>query len=181
MIADFVVVPFVSFVSLSLSSLHSLNSLIDLHPVSFSWRSERAQSIENLGKLGNLEKLGRRYRHLSLSSLHSLNSLNSLIKHLRLCTTNLSSKGSRCNARQKKCGWAVLKCTAHSHFLLLAAADAAFSRQIGLTINIHHIGQPTLIGVGDTKILSAILRYSNGDYSLQVEVVAIGLIGCGVE
>ena len=37
MIADFVVVPFVSlvsFVSLSLSSLHSLNSLIDLHPVS---------------------------------------------------------------------------------------------------------------------------------------------------
>ena len=31
---------------------------------------------------------------------------------------------------EKKCGWAVLKRTAHSHFLLLAAANAALSWEI---------------------------------------------------
>ena len=43
---------------------------------------------------------------------------------------NLLLEGCRYNARQKKCGWAVLKCTAHSHFLLLAAVDVCL-----ITIN----------------------------------------------
>ena len=37
---------------------------------------------------------------------------------------NLVLEWCRYNARQKKCGWAVLKRTAHSHFILLAEVDA---------------------------------------------------------
>ena len=40
---------------------------------------------------------------------------------------------------EKKCGWAVLKRTAHSHFLLLAAANATLSWKLLLYLFELHI------------------------------------------
>ena len=53
---------------------------------------------------------------------------------------NLLSKGSRYNARQKSRRWAVLWRTAHCRDFLLAAVDAAFSRQINLLSKVVRCG-----------------------------------------
>ena len=52
-----------------------------------------------------------------------------MCRRLRFITRNSISQEKVVDATlgKKKCGWAVLKRTAHSHFLLLAAADAALS------------------------------------------------------
>ena len=48
----------------------------------------------------------------------------------RAAQPNFLSEGVRCNARQKKYGWAVLWRTAHSYLFLLAEADDPLSQEI---------------------------------------------------
>ena len=75
-------------------------------------------------------------------------SLWSQKKHTLSAQPNFLSEGVRCNARQKKCGWAVLRRTAHSHLFLLAAADVPLITRnylVALRITTRHTSQTTIL------------------------------------